>query len=173
LWVREDRQASIQPAVISHGNNRPRNGFSGFQDRFDWAGSFDLTAWLCAAESINYLGGLLPGGWPELRRRNRDLVLRGRRLLCERLGVAPPCPEKLLGAMATIPLPARFSNAPPAGKIDDEQLWLYDRFAIEVPFVRFGEPPRRYFRISAQVYNSVEEYQFLANALQAWPSSPL
>ena len=26
LWVREDKQAELQPAVISHGNNTPRPG---------------------------------------------------------------------------------------------------------------------------------------------------
>jgi isopenicillin-N epimerase len=44
LWVREDHQAGIQPAVVSHGNNTPRPGFSAFQDRFDWAGTFDPSA---------------------------------------------------------------------------------------------------------------------------------
>jgi isopenicillin-N epimerase len=56
LWVREDRQREVQPAVISHGNNTTRPGYSAFQDRFDWAGTFDPTAWLCAGEAIRWLG---------------------------------------------------------------------------------------------------------------------
>ena len=67
LWVREDKQKQMQPAVISHGNNTPRLGYSAFQDRFDWAGTFDPTAWFCAGEAIRWLGELLPGGWRELR----------------------------------------------------------------------------------------------------------
>ena len=72
LWAREDKQGTLQPAVISHGNNTPRPGFSGFQDRFDWAGTFDPTSWFCVGAAIDWMGQLLPGGWHELRKRNRE-----------------------------------------------------------------------------------------------------
>ena len=72
----------------------------------------------------------------------------------------------MLGSMATIPLPERFQGRPGTGRIDREQLRLYDKFRIEVPFNRFGKPEKRWFRISAQIYNSIEEYDYLARALQ-------
>ena len=165
LWVREDKQAGIQPAVISHGHNRPRPGFTPFQNRFDWTGTFDFTAWLCAPEAIRFMEKLLPGGWPELRKRNHKLAVAGRRVICDRLGLAAPCPENLLGSMAAIPLPEQFQRTPQSGKIDQEQLRLYDDYGIEVPFARIGEPPRRYLRISAQIYNTLEEYACLAEAI--------
>lgn len=165
LYVREDRQASIQPAVISHGNNRTRPGFTLFQDRFDWCGTFDPTAWLCVPEAIRWMGKLLPGGWRELRERNHQLVVQARKLLCERFEVEPPCPEDMLGSMATIPLPARFQKRKPSGKIDREQLALYDRFGIEVPLSRFGKPEQRWLRVSAQIYNSPADYEWLARVL--------
>ena len=165
LWVREDRQDDVQPVVISHGNNRPRKGFASFQDRFDWPGTFDPTAWMCVGETIAWMGKLLPGGWPELRRHNRRLAVEVRRLLCENLRLVPPCPESMLGSMAAIPLPDRFQGACATGKIDLEQMRLYDHYAIEVPFNRFGGDGRRYFRISAQVYNTKGDYVELAKAL--------
>lgn len=165
LWVREDKQAGLQPAVISHGNNRPRHGFTPFQDRFDWAGTFDPSPWFCVGEAIRWMERLLPGGWRELRERNHALAVQARRLLGERLEVEPPCPESLLGAMATMPLPAAFQHVPASGRIDVEQLRLYDRFGIEVPFMRFGEPQRRWFRVSAQIYNTPAEYEYLGAAL--------
>ena len=166
LWAREDRQAELQPAVISHGNNRPRPGHNGFQDRFDWAGTIDPTAWFCVGEAIRWLGRLLPGGWCALRAWNHELAVQARRLLCERLKVGPPCPENMLGSMAAIPLPERFQGVPRSGKIDPEQLRLYDKFGIEVPFFRVGNPEQRYFRISAYLYNSLADYERLAEALQ-------
>ena len=166
LWAREDRQQGLQPAVISHGNNRTRMGFTPFQDRFDWAGTFDPTAWLCAGEAIGWMGRLLPGGWPELRRRNRALALQARRILCQRLDLDAPSRENMVGAMATLPLPGRFQKSPASGKIDPEQLLLYDKFGIEVPFLRMGRPERRFFRISAQIYNSSADYEYLADALE-------
>jgi isopenicillin-N epimerase len=167
LWARPDKQAPLQPAVISHGNNTPRPGFTPFQDRFDWAGTFDPTAWFCAAAAIAWLGRRVPGGWKEIYARNHALAVQARRLLCRRLRLEPPCPEDMLGAMATLPLPERFQGRPRTAKLDPEQLQLYDQFGIEVPFLRFGRPERRYFRVSAQLYNSPAEYEFLARALAA------
>ena len=166
LWVRRDKQAGVQPGIISHGNNTTRPGYSTFQDRFDWAGTFDPSGWFCAGAAIDWLGQRLPGGWPELYRRNRDLAIQARQLLCDRLEVAPPCPESMLGAMATLPLPARFQDRPKLGKLDPEQLRLYDEFGIEAPFMRFGQPAGRYFRVSAQLYNTLAEYAYLAEALR-------
>lgn len=166
LWVREDKQERMQPAVISHGNNTPRPGYTGFQDRFDWAGTLDVTGWLCAGAAIEFCATLFPGGWPELRERNHRLATAARASLCRQLQVGPPCPESMLGSMATVPLPERLQARPRAGKIDVEQLELYDRFGIEVPLARVGEPARRYFRISAHAYNFQAEYDYLACALQ-------
>ena len=72
----------------------------------------------------------------------------------------------MLGSMCTLPLPEEFQGIPKDGKIDAEQLRLYDEFGIEVPFLRLGNPERRWFRITAQVYNSPEQYESLAKALQ-------
>jgi isopenicillin-N epimerase len=166
LWAREDKQADLQPAVISHGNNRPRPGYAAFQDRFDWCGTFDPSAWLCVGEAIRWVQELLPSGWPELRRRNRALAVSARRLLCRQLELEPCCPEKMLGSMTTIPLPEKFQGVPRSGRIDPEQSKLYDKFGIEVPFNRFGEPEKRYCRVSAQLYNSLAEYGLLADALR-------
>ncbi len=163
LWAREDKQAALQPSVISHGNNRTRPGFTEFQDRFDWPGTFDPTAWFCVGQAIQWMGTLLRGGWNELRERNHLLAVRARRVLCDRLQVEPPCPERVLGAMATIPLPPNFQRVPRSGKIDAEQLRLYDEFGIEVPFNRIGQT--RCLRISAQIYNSLADFERLADAI--------
>jgi isopenicillin-N epimerase len=165
LWVREDHQGALQPAVISHGNNRTRAGHSRFQDRFDWAGTLDPSAWLCVPDALGFMDRLLPGGWPELQRRNHELARNARRLLCEKLNVAGPCPAELLGALATVPLPERFQGVGRSGRIDAEQMRLYDEFGIEVPWNRFGEPDRRWFRISAHIYNNLPEYEYLAEAI--------
>jgi isopenicillin-N epimerase len=165
LWVREDRQEGLQPAVISHGNNRPRPGYSAFQDRFDWTGTFDPTAWMCVGAALEWMGRLRPGGWAALRRHNHQLAVEARRLLCERLSLDAPCPESLLGSMATLPLPDRFQGVPRRGRIDQDQSALHDRCGIEVPFLRFGDPARRFFRISAQAYNALDDYRRLAQTL--------
>lgn len=167
LWAREDKQKHLQPAVVSHGNNTPRPGYGPYQDRFDWAGTQDPTAWLCAGAAIEWMGKLMPGGWSTVIEANHQLLVQARSVLCDRLRLAPPCPERFLGAMATIPLPERFQGVPRREKIDAEQSRLYDKFRIEVPFFRFGRPVTRWLRISAQRYNTLAEYEYLAAALEA------
>ena len=166
LWAREDMQIGLQPAVVSHGNNTRRAGYTEFQDRFDWAGTFDPTAWMCAGDAIQWMEKLLPGGWPAIRERNHQLAVQARELLCKRLNLEAPSPKGMLGSMATLSLPERFQGKPRNGRIDPEQLRLYDDFGIEVPFMRFGQPERRYFRVSAQVYNTLADYAHLARALE-------
>src|SRR3989442_6443823 len=115
LHVRRDRRGGVRPVVISHGANNPRTDRSRFRLEFDWTGSHDATPYLCVPEAIRFLGGLLPGGWPELMARNRALALEARRVLCEALGVAPPCPEEMIGSLATVPLPGGSPSSLPRG----------------------------------------------------------
>ena len=92
-------------------------------------------------------------------------------LLCEKLSLRPPCPATFVGSMATLPLPQAFQGRSKTIKIDPEQSFLYDEFGVEVPFFRRGEPERRYFRISAHLYNSLAEYEYLAEVLRASQAS--
>lgn len=163
LHVRSDCQDEIQPAVISHGHNSPREGFPPWQDRFDWAGTFDSTAWFSVPKAIEVVGGFVPGGWHEIRKRNRVRVLDARRMLCEMLDIAAPCPESMIGSMATLPLPGRFQGVSHTSRIAPEQTRLFEEFGIEVPFVKMGG--HRYFRISAHLHNSPEEYDYLGRVL--------
>jgi len=170
LYVRTDRQEAIQPAVISHGYNTRRPGRSVLHDRFDWPGTADFTAWLCAGDAIRWCASLFPGGLLELMQKNHALAVAARRLLCERLGLAAPCPESMLGSMATLPLPERFQTGDGTSRavierFDPDQAHLFRELRIEVPFLRWGTPPRRWFRISAQAYNALEDYERLAVAL--------
>ena len=166
LYVRPDRQAHIQPPVISHGYNTPRPGRSVLHDRFDWVGTLDPTPWLCVGAAIEWCEALLAGGFAGLMRHNHELVCEARRLLGTALGVEPHCPDAMLGAMATLPLPERLQGAPPAaGTPDPLHLRLFQEYGIEVPMLHWGAPSRRYIRISAQAYNSPAQFTYLADAL--------
>lgn len=164
LWARADTWDDLQPAVVSHGNNTRREPFEAWQDRFDWPGTFDPTAWFSVPKAIDVLSGMLPGGWSEIRKRNRRMVLDARKRICQALEVAAPCPASMIGSMATIPLPDRFQTLSHITRIAPEQLRLFEEFGIEVPFVRVGN--RRCFRISAHLHNSREEYDYLTEAIR-------
>ncbi len=166
LWVRRDRQAEIRPLTISHGATATRPGRSRFRLEFDWTGTDDPTAWLAVPRAIEYLGALLPGGWPALMARNRALALEARRLLCAAAGTAPPCPDEMIGALASIALPDGPTTEIGWRRPDPLQRRLHDGWRIEVPVMSWPAAPHRLVRISAQVYNSREDCTRLAEALR-------
>ncbi|WP_224244013.1 aminotransferase class V-fold PLP-dependent enzyme [Hyalangium gracile] len=168
LHVRKDLQAGIKPLSVSHGHNSKRQDRSRFRLDFDWTGTDDPSAALCIPHALRFMGGLLPGGWPALMADNHAKAVAARRMLCERLGTAPHCPEEMLGAMATVGLPDGFpAEPPPPYYLDPLQDRLFHEWRIEVPVTAWPRPPQRHLRISAQAYNTHAEYQTLAEALEA------
>lgn len=162
LWVAPEHRQRIRPLVVSHGATAPPGGR--FRAEMDWTGTGDPTPWLAVPEAIKVMNDLVPGGWPDVRRRNRDLVLEGRRILCTALGIAAPAPDNMIGALASVPLSDGSGGAGHA-PIDPLQDVLWQRFHIEVPVISWPAEPRRLLRISAQLYNSVDEYRYLAEAV--------
>ncbi|MDF5726247.1 MAG: aminotransferase class V-fold PLP-dependent enzyme [Rhizonema sp. PD37] len=161
LYVRRDKQPEIRPLTISHGANSSRTDKTRFQLEFDWMGTDDPTAFMCVPEAIAFMDSLLPGGWAELMQRNHQLVLEARQRLCEALGVSLPCPDEMIGSMAVVPIPDALENRNFMSLHDE----LFDRFGIEVPVVPWQETPRLLVRVSAQIYNNLEQYEYLAKAL--------
>jgi isopenicillin-N epimerase len=175
LHVRRDRQTEIRPLAISHGANSDRTDRSPFRLEFDWTGTADPSGYLALPTAIGFMGSLLPRGWPELMATNHALALAGRDLLCDAFAVDPPAPDDMIGSMATVPLPrpAPDSSQPDPWTIGEA---LFKTFRIEVPIIgmpaRVDEAgqagdavPERFVRISAQYYNTLDQYGRLADAL--------
>ncbi len=177
LWVRRDRQAVIRPLTISHGANDERADRSRFRLEFDWLGTDDWSAWLSIPTALDVMAGFVSDGWREIRARNHALVISGRDLVCDRLGIEPPTPDTMLGAMAAIPLPVDPAASDARSPLDRDPLQaaLMDRHRIEVPIGPWptrwtpgrgrSEPSGRLLRISAQLYNSLGAYELLADGL--------
>ena len=156
LHVRRDCQPGLHPLVISHGYTQ------GFHAEFDWTGTCDPTPWLCIPEAIRFMGGLLPGGWPELMARNRSLALQARDILCSALGLDLPAPSSMIGSMASIPLPAAQPGSV-AARLDSDALceWFRER-AVRTWLYPHPVP---LLRASAQIYNDIDQYRQLATLL--------
>lgn len=156
LYARRDRQAELHPTVISHGYP------AGFQAEFAWVGTCDPTPWLCIPESLRFIGSVLPGGWPEVMARNRALALGARALLLDSFAIEAPCPQSMIGSMASIPLPAAAPGAP-AARLDCKGLhaWFRERGVETWLYAQ----PLPVLRISAQLYNSMDQFQGLVSLL--------
>jgi isopenicillin-N epimerase len=177
LYVRPDLQDRVRPTVISHGMNSHRlEGSAAPRSRFllefDWTGTTDPTPILAIPSAIEFLNTLKPGGLPQLMADNHALALEGRRILCDALGIPLPCPDDMIGSMATVPLPdEREGEGFPArsektlNPVEPLQNALLERHSIEVPITTWPSLPKRQVRISAQAYNQPDDYRALAAAL--------
>ena len=164
LWVAEPHRATAMPASISHGYNDGWHGSgSRFHAQFDWAGTDDPSPRLCISRSLAVLAAHRVDGWAGIRASNRQLALDGRSVLLEALGATAPAPESMIGSIASVVVPA--DPTATGQPIDPLMTALHQNWSIEVPVWEWGSRPLRLLRISAQQYNSIEQYHRLADAL--------
>jgi isopenicillin-N epimerase len=185
LYAAPGQRASTWPLVLSHGltDSRPARGERPLlHTRFDWQGTDDVSAWLAlpaaldalrdVAAALGLVGSDVTHGdaIEALAARNRALVLAGRDLLLDRWGVAAPCPPSMIGSLAAIALPALQRPPPPStcGFIDPLGDWLLTEAGVEVPVQPFPRAGCRTLRISAAPYNTMADYERLADAVAPW-----
>jgi isopenicillin-N epimerase len=138
--------------VISHGYG------VGFLEEFDWTGTRDPSPYLAVTAALAFHRRLGP---ERVRDHNHALADRAAARLAEAWGVERPAPTAMLGSMATLPVPLPGEATFEAARALVRR--LRDENGIEVfvqPFDR-----RLWLRVSAQVYNHIEEYDRLARAL--------
>ncbi len=164
LYVRKDRQEKIHPLTISHGMTFPLGDTSRFRHEFDWTGTRDPSAWTTLPFVIEHMAAMYDGGWPAIMERNRRMVLEGRALLCDRLGISPPCPDSMIATIATLILPNSGAAGIPLHDPDPLHSRLLER-GIQIPVWSWPSPEGRYIRISAHLHNCLEQYEYLAEVL--------
>lgn len=111
-------------------------------------------------------------GFVALMHHNRSLALRARRLIVDAIGIPAVAPESMIGTIASIFIPIAGPNAaasarPPHRRYADAlQERIIDRWRIQVPIWWVPGTPQRLVRISAQAYNTSEQYEYLLRALE-------
>jgi isopenicillin-N epimerase len=171
LHIRRDRQEGFRPLILSNMAEKPIPGRKHMLTEFDYIGTQDVSAWLCVPAAVSFVGALVEGGWEAVRRRNHELVIGGRNAVCRSLGVEPPAPDAMLGSMCTIILPRHDATLDaklrtrPTKYHDALQDELISRHRIQVPVWGLPGRPERFVRISAQLHNAPEQYEYLAAAL--------
>ena len=166
LHVRSDKQHKIQPLTISHGHTFPLGTTTRFRHEFDWTGTQDISGWWTFPCGIHWMVELVEGGLSAFMHHNDVLAFEGRNLICETLGIEAPCPDSMIACISTLqlpgePLPHEIMHEP-----DPLHEILSSKYNIQVPVWSWPSPAGRYLRISAQLYNTIEEYQVLVNALR-------
>jgi isopenicillin-N epimerase len=152
LWAPPERQQRLHPAVISWGLDQ------GFTAEFDLPGTRDPSAHLVAPAAIALMREL---DVDAIREYNHSLAWRGARRLADRWGTLFDTPESLIGTMATVTMPER------VGRTADDALRVRDRLLFEhrVEVQLHAWQDRLYVRISAQIYNTMDDIDRLADAV--------
>ena len=166
LHIREDRKNSVKPLNISHGFSFEGTAQEKFDFEFAWPGTQDPSPWLSIPKALEFMEGLVEGGWEQIMDRNRNLALQGRNLICDALGTTPPVPDSMICSMAAVELPTDEEVGPMSLDGDPFHNQLLDDYSIQVPVMPWRHHGTKYIRISAQLYNHIDEYEYLAEALK-------
>ena len=152
LWASPERQRGLHPAVISWGLDQ------GFTAEFDLPGTRDPSSHLSAPLAIAMMREL---GVEAIMQHNHLLALNGARHLARRWGTSFETPEELIGTMATVALPEA------AGRTADDAAGVRDRLLFEdrIEVQVHAYQDRLHARISAQVYNTLDDVERLAEAV--------
>lgn len=150
LYAGPQWRDALRPLVASHGLSL------GYQPAFDWTGTRDPTAILAVPAALDFFDR---AGWPAVRQHNNDLARHGAELVAGRIGTSCPHVDGLAAAMRLVRLPAPLTES--AARALETR--LLEDHGVVVPVTNHGG--WRWLRVSAQLYNTLDDYERLADAL--------
>ena len=166
LHIREDKRPDIRPLSISHGASVDGSKNERIRLEFDWTGTQDITPWLCIPKSIEYIDSLVEGGWAEVMEHNTSLAIEARNIILEVLGTSKMCPDSMIVGLSAVALPGEGVATKSVLEPDPLHTLLYAKYNIQVPVFGWPHHNRRYLRTASYLYNSIEEYRYLAEILK-------
>jgi isopenicillin-N epimerase len=160
IYAAPELRADLEAIPISW--RRPE----GFPHSFSKIATVDVTGWLAAPAALAFFEEL---GWEAVRRRNNALAYAGQQLVAEEIGVSASL-EAMPGlGEAAYPIPMRLLPVPGVEATREAAVALTDRlaveYAIECPVEAWNG--QTLLRVSAQLYNSIADYERLAAALKS------
>ena len=152
LYVKKEYQNMIEPLVVSWGYEAEKPSDSQYLDYMQWQGTNDMSAYLTIPETIKFLN---ENDWKERAKECRELNLWAKNEICEKLNTYSLGNDEFLGQMTTI-----------AFDFEDtinQKIEFYNKYKIQVPFIKWNN--KTFFRISSQVYNSKDDFEYLIKSL--------
>ena len=87
--------------------------------------------------------------------------------MCSRLGTTSPAPASMFGSMGLIPIPGGLPNQVEWPGLQPLQVVLEEDYRVPIPIVPWPKFDTRFVRISAHLYNTSAQYEYLADAVTA------
>jgi isopenicillin-N epimerase len=157
LWAAPDRRDGLVPNVVSWEIKRE------FPHSFEWTGTRDPSAWLSIPAAFAFMDRF---GEEKVCAHNHGLVRQGMALLTQAWKVRADTPDSMIGSMALVPLPEGMPYTTDEESRIRLQRRLWDRFGVEAN-PSFTANGTIWLRFSAQIYNSLADYEKLARAVLA------
>ncbi|MFZ9627663.1 MAG: aminotransferase class V-fold PLP-dependent enzyme, partial [Burkholderiaceae bacterium] len=161
LHAAPSRQDYLDASVISWGYAGHAGGHTGFEaylgrtpfeQRLQWQGTRDLSAWLAVPEAITFLHR---HRWAEVRTLCHQLAARALAAISERYGLPAIARDDHWAQMVAIPVPVTEPERLRAA--------LFHQHRIEVPVT--SHAGQVFVRLSVQGYNTEEDVSRLVGAL--------
>ena len=153
LVVAEKWRTATRPLIVSWSEYDER-----LPERFDMQGTYDYVPWIAAPESLRVLEEL---DWPVRRSQLSDLVDEGARVVAKALGTGIAEVVHPAATMRLVELPRSVDLT----HVEAFKMRVSREQKAEITLTGFDE--RIFIRLSAHAYNSLADYESLAERLPA------
>jgi isopenicillin-N epimerase len=155
LVVAEKWRTATLPLIVSWSEHDER-----LPERFDMQGTYDYAPWIAAPESLRVLAEL---EWPRRRSELSAMLDEGARLVAKALGTSVAEVAHPAATMRLVELPFAGIPSPEVGEAF--KMKVSRDLKAEITLTAFDT--RVFVRLSAHAYNSIRDYQRLAEWLPA------
>ncbi|GHO47883.1 aminotransferase class V-fold PLP-dependent enzyme [Ktedonospora formicarum] len=156
LYANPERQALLQPLIVSWGYESLNPGPSLFQDHFGWLGTDDPAAYLSVPSAIAFQR---EHNWDSVRAACHDLAIHARQEVNKLFGTKPISPDDATWWSQMVAIQV------PDGDATTLHRQLREEWNIEIPITPWNG--RRFIRVSIQAYNKPADVERLLTALRA------
>ena len=163
LWAAPSRRSGLMPNVLSWDIVAP------FPSSFAWTGTRDPSSWLAVPDAFDFMDRF---GESAVRQHNHQLILEAVALLADMWKFRVSTPATMTAAMTLVPVP----DGLPYPAIEEGRtrfevdLQSQHNIAVNPSFAHNG---KIWLRITAQIYNSLEDYEKLGKAVLSLRTHPL
>jgi isopenicillin-N epimerase len=157
LWAAPGKENGLLPNIVSWEMRRP------FPSNFAWTGTRDPSNWLAVPAAFDFMDRF---GESAVREHNHRMLRDAVAVLADMWGFRPATPDNMIAAMALVPAPRGL----PYPATDEGRATLEEHLKEKHSVVvnpAFSCDGRIWLRITAQIYNSIEDYQELGRSVLA------
>jgi len=161
LWASPERRNGLMPNVLSWDSTYP------FPSSFAWTGTRDPSNWLAVPAAFDFMDRF---GESAVLQHNHKLIREAVELLASMWAFRVATPDAMTASMTLVPAPDGLPYpATDQGRAQFE-VDLSETFNIVVN-PSFADGRKIWLRITAQIYNGIEDYEKLGRAVLALRST--